>query len=316
MKQQITSHQSAWQFILLMSFLNFFPLSSFASDDNGYYWYHNHVSAYPTGKGLVYATHDKDNGEPAPPTQEQYKEEMTVKFCSTSSSESLFVFNQPAEGYRFNGWFSVEDGKLGDYITKDSIIGGFFEDGRLVYTHSDDDNEEHYNEIPDNDFTAAFGRVNYEAEVDNMEELKEQIGDILGLVIHFSLKYMDLSISNPCNEIGDTIVLHTEPMYIDYKVGDSGDNTEIENYRLEFTGWTDSEGNTHSGCDLKATVKGPNTYTAHYVLTFPTLLNIKSASQGQRDFHPHYDLQGRPIQQVSKPSLIIKNGKKVLSKDW
>ena len=291
-----------------------------AGDDHGYYWYHNHVFSHPIGRGLVYASDSKDE-----PTEDMYAEELTVKFCSTSSNEELSVFNLPKEGYHFNGWYEWIDGELGNFITKENVIGGLFNHGFLYNEHSEDNDTAYYSVEPNNEFAGVFGRVNYEVEVDNLQEwMSEEEEDntwnfSLAIVID-DLLYESLSISNPCNDIGDEIILHTDPL-CEYVSGndDEDDYDDVENNETEiilrFKEWIDSQGRKYSEPTLKVTVDGPETYTAHYELTMDGETAIASIKQAERNVPQIYNIKGQKVSpQSQSPGLFIINGRKVVRK--
>ena len=134
-----------------------------------YYWYHNHVEAFPFGKGVVYATNDADK-TPAP---EEFSADTIVKYCVEDDAYAPFyVYNIPAEGYGFNGWYlwDADQGKA-RFVTRGNVMNRYY--WELIGSNtSEDSDSDSYGDEPRNNIFAMFGRVNCAFAVDNLEELK------------------------------------------------------------------------------------------------------------------------------------------------
>lgn len=295
----------------------------FAAHDDGYCWYNIRVSAFPTGKGLVYATNDYDDD--VEPEESNFSDEVVLKFVEEGEAR-IKTYNKPKEGYQFNGWYSyLSENNVPQVLrTQDSYFGDIF-DPPLYYNWSDNDDEEHYPEEPD-EIIGAFGKVGCNATIviDNFirvdsiyyldgREFTEE--DTVGFKT-FALSYVfgdirdDIcpSIDNPANDVGDKVTLTTIP-YFDYMSSEEG---ETEYVRLSFKNWTDTQGNTYEDIKLEVEVKDLETYTAHYKLERMST-GIAGIYLEKEARSPVYDLQGRKVRPFSRQKgLYVRKGKKYL----
>jgi hypothetical protein len=314
---------------LLLSLLNIHATyAGGLSDDEGYYWYHSRVSSYPTGKGLVYAQLSGDSAL-TEPTEEMFSEQIVLKNCTETSSSELHVYNKPFDGYNFNGWYWAENGKPAGFITKDSIIGGIFNNNFLSYTHSDDKETEYYSETPDNDILGIFGRVSYDIDIDyNMDSLfvllqKDTIDDesrdssMAGLFYMFTSDYIKVGMDVPDNEIGDIVTLHVDSIKSQSKSVAYDDEEMVyyvyldsaDSYRIAFRGWTDTKGNKYNSPELKVNVTEAETYTAHYEYVFNLVVDdtsVKGIIDGNFKEQTIYDMNGILNNVTNKKSDIVK----------
>jgi glycosyltransferase involved in cell wall biosynthesis len=297
-----------------------------AGDDFGYYWYHTHVAAYPTGKGLVYATQDSNVENPNP---ELFAEEMTVKFVNNSSDADLYLFNRPAEGYGFNGWYRWEDGQVSSFLSWNTSVFGLFSPSSLSSTWSEDNETEHYSEDPNDEVVGVFGRVSIKRDVDNLNEVIAAVPDseVFGamFIIGGILDNMEFSIDNPCNEIGDNVMLSAAEVYKDSVTSvDEITGVETKEYKdvVVFTGWTDTKGNHYTSSELKLKVTEHEVYTAHYQFIDNSSSGIKSLPINESKIHKAYSLSGavltsgkeEELRKKLKSGFYIINGKKILLK--
>lgn len=278
MKNFVTCFTSILQLSLLFLLFSLNTTAMAGGDSEGYYWYHNRVSAYPTGKGLVYAVPEGEGIEDE--SSIPFTDEITVKFCS-DSDQGLVLYQKANEGYGFNGWYNMIEGRPDTLITLfGSQIGGFLGSGSLHRTSSDDNESEYYSEEPDNNLCAVFGRVNHSLsfEIEDYEMTQEKYAYMWFLFY----RAMDtiISIDNPSNELGDQIRLSANSLFEYYSVNEYYDidyeedsiiNNELISDTLSverfiFKGWKDSKGNIYTDSVLTVIVTEPETYVAHYVL--------------------------------------------------
>jgi hypothetical protein len=315
-------------------------LTTFAgglSDAEGYYWYHVRVSAYPTGKGLVYASHGLDEDEEA--IKSKLSDEVILKFVEEKNfNASINVYNKPNEGYQFNGWYYnlPEFDFSQNYISNNSYIGGDFLGENLGYVNTSDNEEEHYSEEPDTDILGVFGKVSCGFSIDNVEFFQNEDNDDIHVYIDgkeindanandalksfiarclFGNISKDISVmlDNPGNDVGDKLTITTAP-YFDYLPLDNEesevDTTEVA--RLKFVGWTDTHGNKYDDVELAVDVIEVETYTAHYrIETLNT--GIHQLGIKKEDNMPTYDLYGRKVRLMDgKHGLYISKGRKYI----
>lgn len=231
----------------LVLFMVFFTQCAVAMDDYGHYWFHNHISAYPIGKGFVYGTDEPDISSNSL-TMMDWRNEMTCKYTALYPEAPFYAYAKPLEGYQTVGWYSkTEDGKPGDFLIKNPLrslpandllvdddplkveFNGFslfdpmmFFNKDLAYIWTEEDSEEEgYNPVPDNDLMAVFGKVGIEMHIDNVDGLKELVGLFGNDEAMDSLKLTSLFVtptwsgahpymSKPANDIGDRIELGVE----------------------------------------------------------------------------------------------------------
>ncbi len=281
----------------LLAFLLFTVQAAMAGDNEGYYWFRNHVTAYPTGAGQVYGTYSEEDFDydingiyiTYSPHDELFTDEVMIQACYDSPDVNFYVFSKPAEGYNFNGWYSLNKDGIPDklYVPNNMCAlsgennghGLFGFDARLGWYNSEDNETEYYDEAPINEIAGVFGRVNYSCIIDNIEEvevLSEKYGEEVvskedianpDIVLLLVCGRMHLSISNPANEISDMLVLKSDQEYIHYtyRYNEEYDiDEEVEDWRLVFAGWTDPKGNRYDSNRLNVTVTEKETYTAHY----------------------------------------------------
>ena len=296
----------------------------FAAHD-GYSWYHVRVSAFPTGKGLVYATNDYDDD--MEPEESKFSDEVVFKFVEWGEGR-IKTYNKPKEGYQFTGWYSClsENNIPQILLTQGSYFGDELEgDPQLNHNWSEDNDEEYYPEEPD-EIIGVFGKVrcNEDIVIDNFtvvdniiyidgQEITEKDTAALGSFV-FSLVFGTIrnkicpSIDNPANDVGDKVTLTTIPFF-DYL---PSEEDETEYVRLNFKGWTDTQGNTYEDIKLEVDVKGLETYTAHYKLERMST-GIHGINLEKEDHSPVYDLQGRKVRPFSRQKgLYVRKGKKYL----
>ena len=228
--------------LLLFAFVSLAVLPVYAGGHEAYYyWFHNHLSAYPTGKGLVYGTENPDISSSSDLTEEDWKDEMTCKYYGMDRNIEFYAFAKPAPGYQTVGWYSADNGVPGEFLDKNhfrSYVNSFgegiidpeseidtsfvvFNSFLLSYildcTSSEDDLNEYYSSEPNNELMAVFGKVGIDMQLDSMFDVnlydtipqEEDNLSILADFLFFSDQWIKLKpyISKPANDVGDRIEL-------------------------------------------------------------------------------------------------------------
>lgn len=174
-----------------------------------------------------------------------------------------------------------------------------------------------------------FGRVSIERELDNLNEVIATVPDSEAfwamLIIGSILDNMEFSIDNPCNEIGDNVMLSTAEVYKDSVTSvDEITGVETKEYKdvVVFTGWTDTKGNHYTTSELKLKVTEHEVYTAHYLFIDNSSSGIKSLPINESKINKAYSLSGavltsggeEELRKKGKNGFYIVNGKKILLK--
>lgn len=266
-------------FLALVSLL--FSYSADAMDDQGYYWYNNHVSAYPIGKGLVYATEDREYV----PTDADYKDDMTLRFYTDSSSSSIYVYGKPVGDYQLVGWYWAKDGKIDTIVSPCLMDENMVEFGDILSpplksTNSEDNIEEHYSDEDLNDILVVFGKVRTDLSLDMSMYMFEDTPEMnlsMILLTQMTYQYLKPSINIPANDVGDVVEISTLTSYTDYLEKDTFyvdldyservTDYDMPNNSIDFQYWTDSKGNKIYDPCFSITVTEKETYTAYYRLT-------------------------------------------------
>lgn len=201
-----------------------------ASANSSYYWHYASATAYPTGKGTVYI----DNPE-EPYDSIAYADEAELKFVisAISSSASVTLYAQPAEGYNFVGWTTQTTNEDGSKTLAQSI---FTTDNPATVSDyasvsSDSEIGDSYPLEPDNQYVAVFGK-------DGVAYIPGQ-QDNFGTVTYSRFD---------ATEDGDTLTLTAIP---------AG-----EDFGFEY--WTDDQGNQYTDNPLQVTVNGSQTFTPRF----------------------------------------------------
>lgn len=83
-----------------------------------YYAMHTLVTSHPTGKGLVYSSFDYTPEEDV--ADELFKPESELQ--EAPSSLGIYIYNKPAEGYRFAGYSKATFNEMGEPVFNDSVV--------------------------------------------------------------------------------------------------------------------------------------------------------------------------------------------------
>lgn len=249
--------------LLLFTFvlLAVLPIYAGGADELTYYWFHNHLTAYPTGKGLVYGTEDPEVSS-SDLTAEDWKDEMTCKYYSTDPSLEFYAFAKPAPGYQTVGWFRNDNGVPGEFMINNSvrsllnIIGDYINESEIDpiqvtfnpflniadlsfdyswnFASSYDDSIEYYSCEPDNDLMAVFGKVGIDMQFDRFDfpGINEANQDAIQreklFQLHTTWKEMQPYISNPANDNDDRIELGVNQSFSQIAYGKK--DTVVERY--------------------------------------------------------------------------------------
>ena len=198
--------------------------ASFAGGDSGYYWFYSQISAYPTGKGTVYA----DTSSVAPQAAD-YAETVDVKYVQQGSSYgTAYVYAKPADDYLFAGWYTTSASGT------DSLLSTLPATSLSLTTSTSSESydelvDDYYSITPEETINAVFAKV-----IARLASGHEYMGTV--------------SIDNIANDNGDAVTLTAVDT--------------LENTTFDY--WLDSKGTKYTDNPLSVTVNGTETYTAYF----------------------------------------------------
>ncbi len=196
-------------------------ISAFAESDGYYYWFYDELKAAPTGKGKIYASEESlEEGD------FEYQESLTIKQCVEGYHEgSINTYEQPAEGYQFVGWYTVDENNA---TLADKVSDGLYLSVSTT-TASEDNMVEGYAPVPDATYYGIFAKIKVQ-----VLPVMSDIGTV--------------AISKVANDTGDEVTL----------------TATSKDDKTKFAYWMNQNGDKITENPYTFTVTDLDTYTAYF----------------------------------------------------
>jgi hypothetical protein len=241
MKQAFTHNSLRRMLLVALTILSF---ATQANAGSTWYAYYTKITAYPTGKGQVYASLNSDE------KSIEWKAEQEMKFTSTGGI--FFSFAQPAAGYKFAGFSQATKDTEGSLVFNDSIITTE-NPGVITTTSSYTDNPTGSSDITSDSATVAA-----------MMPLEPETG-FYALFTKVTTDYAagqkglgNLTISKVCNDTGDKVTITATP----------ADN------KCKFKEWTLNGKTVSTDPTYSFTVSDTATYKAHFTSEYADIIDF------------------------------------------
>lgn len=222
---------------------------SFATQANAgstWYAYYTKLTAYPTGKGQVYA--DVNSVEQV----SNWQNEQELQFTATSGN--FYGYAQPAIGYKLAGFSKATTDETGRLVFSDVIIGT--DNPSYIETNSS------YTDNPTGDTSITSDS----ATVSAMMPLEPETG-FYALFTKATVGYAmgqnalgTLAISKVCNDTGDKVTITATPA----------------DDKCQFTEWTLNGKTVSTDASYSFTVADTATYTAHFTSEYAETIDFGS----------------------------------------